>query len=173
MVRAPQANAIAEQFVGTVRRECLDRMLTLSRRHLDATLRVFANHYNGAGLIERLAWKLRRGNAFTRWARVDPRSSAATYSAVSSTSMTSQRDRILGTHRLRSRALAPVMLASMWKPSGVLVICPCTSWRTSDSITAGLSELTSATSWKRCSAIASIVPHGRAARRAMWLREWS
>jgi Integrase core domain len=101
MVRAPQANAIAEQFVGTVRRECLDRMLTLSRRHLDATLRVFANHYNGAGLIERLAWKLRRrGNAFTRWARVDPRSSAATYSAVSSTSTTSQRDRILGTHTL-------------------------------------------------------------------------
>jgi transposase InsO family protein len=46
-VRAPQANAIAERFVGTVRRECLDRMLTLSRRHLEATLRVFANHYNG------------------------------------------------------------------------------------------------------------------------------
>jgi putative transposase len=46
-VRAPQANAIAERFVGTVRRECLDRTLTLSRRHLDATLRVFANHYNG------------------------------------------------------------------------------------------------------------------------------
>jgi putative transposase len=46
-VRAPQANAIAERFVGTVRRECLDRMLTLSRRHLEATLRVFASHYNG------------------------------------------------------------------------------------------------------------------------------
>ena len=46
-IRAPQANAIAERFVGTVRRECLDRMLTLSRRHVEATLRVFANHYNG------------------------------------------------------------------------------------------------------------------------------
>jgi len=46
-VRAPQANAIAERFVGTVRRECLDRMLTLSQRHVEATLRVFANHYNG------------------------------------------------------------------------------------------------------------------------------
>lgn len=46
-VRAPQANAIVERFVGTVRRERLDRMLTLSRRHLEATLRVFANHYNG------------------------------------------------------------------------------------------------------------------------------
>jgi hypothetical protein len=46
-VRAPQANAIAQRFVGMVRRECLDRTLTLSRRHLEATLRVFANHYNG------------------------------------------------------------------------------------------------------------------------------
>lgn len=46
-IRAPQANAIAERFVGTVRRECLDRMLTLSRRHLQATLRVYIDHYNG------------------------------------------------------------------------------------------------------------------------------
>jgi putative transposase len=46
-ILAPQANAIAERFVGTVRRECLDRMLTLSRRHLEATLRVYTNHYNG------------------------------------------------------------------------------------------------------------------------------
>jgi putative transposase len=46
-IRAPQANAVAERFVGTVRRECLDRMLTLSARHLEATLRVYANHYNG------------------------------------------------------------------------------------------------------------------------------
>jgi putative transposase len=45
-IRAPQANAIAERFVGTVRRECLDRMLTLSRRQLEATLRVYACHYN-------------------------------------------------------------------------------------------------------------------------------
>jgi transposase InsO family protein len=43
------SKAIAERFVGTVRRECLDRMLTLSRRHLEATLRVYASHYNGHG----------------------------------------------------------------------------------------------------------------------------
>ncbi len=45
--RAPQANAIAERWVGTVRRECLDRMLTLSRAHLQATLRAYTEHYNG------------------------------------------------------------------------------------------------------------------------------
>jgi putative transposase len=45
-VRAPQANAFAERFVGTIRRECLDWLLILNRRHLDHVLRVFVDHYN-------------------------------------------------------------------------------------------------------------------------------
>jgi putative transposase len=45
-VRAPKANAVAERFVGTVRRECLDWLLILNRRHLEHVLRVFVDHYN-------------------------------------------------------------------------------------------------------------------------------
>jgi putative transposase len=45
-MRAPNANAQAERWVGTLRRECLDRMLILNRRHLDHVLRVYLDHYN-------------------------------------------------------------------------------------------------------------------------------
>jgi putative transposase len=45
-VRAPQANAIAERFVRTVRGECLDWLLILNRRHLERVLRVFVDHHN-------------------------------------------------------------------------------------------------------------------------------
>jgi transposase InsO family protein len=45
-VQAPKANAYAERWVGSVRRECLDRLLILSRRQLEHVLRVYARHYN-------------------------------------------------------------------------------------------------------------------------------
>jgi transposase InsO family protein len=43
---APNANAHAERWVGTLRRDCLDRILILNRRHLDHVLRVSVDHYN-------------------------------------------------------------------------------------------------------------------------------
>jgi putative transposase len=45
-VRAPRARAHAERWVGSLRRECLDRLLILGRRHLEHVLRVYAQHYN-------------------------------------------------------------------------------------------------------------------------------
>jgi putative transposase len=45
-IRAPSANAIAERFIGTLRRECLDHRLITGRRHLAMVLREFIEHYN-------------------------------------------------------------------------------------------------------------------------------
>ena len=45
-VRAPRANAIAERWIGTVRRELLDRILIVNRRHLMAVLAEYVAHFN-------------------------------------------------------------------------------------------------------------------------------
>jgi hypothetical protein len=47
-IRAPRANAFAERWVRTARRECLDHILVLGRRHLGWVLREFVVHYNGS-----------------------------------------------------------------------------------------------------------------------------
>jgi transposase InsO family protein len=44
-VRAPQANAIAERWIG-LRRECLDQLLITGPRHLAAVLQEYLAHYN-------------------------------------------------------------------------------------------------------------------------------
>ena len=44
--RAPNANAFAERWVGTVRRDCLDWLLITSRGQLERVLRVYVEHYN-------------------------------------------------------------------------------------------------------------------------------
>jgi putative transposase len=46
-VRAPNANAYAERWVGTLRRERLDRILIVNRRQLEHVLHVYTAHYNG------------------------------------------------------------------------------------------------------------------------------
>jgi putative transposase len=44
--RAPDANAFAESFIGTIKRECLDFFICLSRSQLDYILRTWVRHYN-------------------------------------------------------------------------------------------------------------------------------
>jgi putative transposase len=39
-VRAPNANGHAERWVRTIRQECLDHILIISRRHLEAVLAI-------------------------------------------------------------------------------------------------------------------------------------
>ena len=44
--RAPKANAIGERIVRTIRRECLDHVIVINERHLQAVLAEFADYYN-------------------------------------------------------------------------------------------------------------------------------
>jgi putative transposase len=46
-VRTPRANAIAERFIGTLRRECLDHLLITGPRHLKQVLQEFVEQQDG------------------------------------------------------------------------------------------------------------------------------
>ena len=61
-VRAPRANAYAERWVGTVRREVLDRMLIFGCRQLRSVLAEYTDHYNPSPPAPRL------GAGPTAWA---------------------------------------------------------------------------------------------------------
>jgi hypothetical protein len=46
--QAPKANAICERFIGTLRREVLDRLLIVNEHHLRQVLTEYLRHYNTA-----------------------------------------------------------------------------------------------------------------------------
>ena len=45
-LQAPKANAYAERWVGSARRECLDWLMVGGRRHLERVLDEYVDHYN-------------------------------------------------------------------------------------------------------------------------------
>jgi putative transposase len=45
-IQAPNANAVAERWVGTVRRECLDQLLIVGRQRLVCVLQAYVEQYN-------------------------------------------------------------------------------------------------------------------------------
>ena len=65
-VMLPRANAFAERFVGTLRRECLDYILILGEGHLRKALAEFAR-YPGSNPGPATRQKLAFHRARTRW----------------------------------------------------------------------------------------------------------
>jgi transposase InsO family protein len=61
-----------ERWVGSVRRECLDRLLIVGRRQLEHVLRVYVRHYNGRRPHRALGLKSPDANTRSP-ARADPK----------------------------------------------------------------------------------------------------
>ncbi len=64
-VRAPRANAVAERWIASARRECLDRLLITSERHLQLVL---SEYVSGTHKVAR-----RGGRRLARSSHPDPR----------------------------------------------------------------------------------------------------
>jgi len=70
--RAPQANAVCERFLGSVRRECLDHLLVLGERHLHRVLREYVAYFNRARPHQALGQALPEPSPWAEGRRAGP-----------------------------------------------------------------------------------------------------
>ena len=117
--RAPQANAIAERFVRTVRGECLDWLLILNRRQLERVLREYVEHDNKhTGRTARSSCSHRNRGSHRRH-QPSARSVATTASTALSTSTTEpppDRDTTIGTLHACAQEVAAAA-GPAWTPA--------------------------------------------------------
>jgi putative transposase len=85
-IRAPNANALAERWIETLRAECLDWLLILGPRHLDRILRIYVQHYNRRRPHRGLELQVPRVSPPSKRSRVCPTSNGEISSVGSSTS---------------------------------------------------------------------------------------
>ena len=71
-VQAPRMNAICERLIGTLRRELLDRILTLNQAHLRAVLTDYQEHYNTARPHQGIDQRVPEGGPAPRVTAADP-----------------------------------------------------------------------------------------------------
>jgi hypothetical protein len=122
-VRAPRANAIAERFVGTVRRELLDRILIINQRHAAGVLREFQRHYNHHRPHRSLG-QAAPSRPLPHDAPAEiPKSKDTTSSAVSSTNISRPHDarRVSGTH-------THARVSQFWRLPGPQVVATRRGW---------------------------------------------
>jgi len=92
-VQAPRANAIAERWIASARRECLDRILVTGERHLRLVLSEYVDHYNTHRSHQTLEQhppdgRARRVRASVSCSRLTLPSSASARARISSASAT-------------------------------------------------------------------------------------
>jgi transposase InsO family protein len=99
-VRAPRANAIAERFVGSIRRELLDRILIVNQRHAVSVMAEYEGYFNHHRPHRALA-QAAPLRALPEHRHRPPASAATTGSAASSMNIGRSHDvsRVSGTHK--------------------------------------------------------------------------
>ena len=114
-VHAPNANAVAERVIGTLRRECLDHLIVLNERHLLHVLHEYTVHYNAKRPHRTLVLDSPEGREPQPKPGATATSSAARCSAASITSTSGRPHDVLHPHGspdspLRLRVSLPIAM---------------------------------------------------------------